>query len=63
MTDHTFSVSLLNRAADVIAWAVGVQDIIVRQVSVPCGQNSGSFALPPLVRFEAEQVAHSVLRS
>lgn len=60
VTDHAFRVSLLNRAADVIA---GVHEIIVRQVSGPCGQNSGSFARAPLVRFEAEQVAHPVLRS
>jgi hypothetical protein len=60
MTDHAFSVSLLNRAADVIA---GAHDNIVRQVSGPCWQNSGSFARTPLVRFEAEQVAHPVLRS
>jgi hypothetical protein len=49
VTDNTFSVSLLDRAADVIARAVRVHDIIVRQVSGRCEQNAGSFSRLRLV--------------
>jgi hypothetical protein len=55
VTNNPFRVSLLDCAADRVAGAVWVHDIIVRQVSGERGQNSGSFERGYLVRFEADR--------